>query len=139
MTGEAELDEPFAVEVLRHLLQNLDPPQIIFNQVVIGRENGGDFAFIESIIEVYCNLKKPDTDMAGFRRDMKLLAMGTCLSIQFASVLIGNDMQVKDGTKGMIPGASFNLLLTGAFLKITVQEESGWDYFLVVSKAGLNA
>lgn len=99
------------------LLQKLDNMKLNMRASDIA-----SFAFIESIIEVYCNLKKPDTDMTGFRRDMKLLAMGTCLSIQFASVLIGNDMQVKDGTKGMIPGASFNLLLTGAFLKITVQE-----------------
>ena len=43
VAGEAELDEPLAVEVLRHLLQNLDPPQVVLDQVVVGREDRGDF------------------------------------------------------------------------------------------------
>ena len=43
VAGEAELDEPLAVEVLRHLLQNLDPPQVVLDQVVVGRENRRDF------------------------------------------------------------------------------------------------
>ena len=42
MAGEAELDEPLAVEVLRHLLQNLDPLQVILDQVVVSRENRRD-------------------------------------------------------------------------------------------------
>ena len=44
VAGEAELDEPFAVEVLGHLFQYLDPPQVVLDQVVVGREDGGDFA-----------------------------------------------------------------------------------------------
>jgi len=44
VAGEAKLDEPLAVEVLRHLFQNLDPPQVVLDQVVVGREDGGDFA-----------------------------------------------------------------------------------------------
>ena len=43
VAGEAELDEPFPVEGLGHLLQYLDAPQIVLNQVVVGGEDGGDF------------------------------------------------------------------------------------------------
>lgn len=99
------------------LMQNLDNMKLNMKA-----SDFASFAFIESIIEVYCRLKKKDTDMNGFRHDMKLLAMGTCLSIQMASMLIGDDMQVKNGAKGMIPGAKVNLLMSGAFLKLTIQE-----------------
>ena len=43
MAGEAEFDEPLPVEGLSHLLQYLDASEVILNQVVVGRENGGDF------------------------------------------------------------------------------------------------
>ena len=43
MAGEAELDEPFAVDVLGYLLQDLDAPQVVLDQVVVGGEDGGDF------------------------------------------------------------------------------------------------
>ena len=44
MSGETKLDEPFAVEILRHFLENFDAPEIILDQIVVGREDGGDFA-----------------------------------------------------------------------------------------------
>ena len=44
MAGEAEFDEPLPVKGLGHLLQYLDAPEIVLNQVVVGREDGGDFA-----------------------------------------------------------------------------------------------
>lgn len=43
-TREPELDEPLAVEVPRHLLQNLDPAQAVLDQVVVRREDTGDLA-----------------------------------------------------------------------------------------------
>ena len=49
VAGEAELDEPLAVEVLRHRLQNLYPPQVILDQVVVGREYRHNFALTSNI------------------------------------------------------------------------------------------
>ena len=42
VAGEPEVDEPLPVEHLRHLLQNLDAPGVVLNQVVIGGENVSD-------------------------------------------------------------------------------------------------
>ena len=36
VTGEVEVDEPIAVEVLGHFFKNLNPPQVVFNQIVVG-------------------------------------------------------------------------------------------------------
>jgi hypothetical protein len=44
MAGEAEVDEPLAVEPAGHLFQDLDAPLAILDQVVVGGEDGGDAA-----------------------------------------------------------------------------------------------
>ena len=88
----------------------------------------GDFAsfiLIESFIEFYCRTKKPESDLSGFRHSMKLVAMGTCISIQMATMVIGEELQLKKRNRGalpMIPGGKINVLMTGAFFKIMNQE-----------------
>ena len=44
MPGEAEVDEPLAVEPAGHLLQDLDAPLAVLDQVVVGGEDAGDAA-----------------------------------------------------------------------------------------------
>ncbi len=44
MAGEAEVDEPLAVEPAGHLLQDLDAPLAVLDQVVVGGEDAGDAA-----------------------------------------------------------------------------------------------
>lgn len=44
MAGEAKMDKPLAVKGLSHLLQDLDPAYVVFDKVVVGGENGGNFA-----------------------------------------------------------------------------------------------
>ena len=39
MAGEAEVDEPLAVEGAGHLLQDPDAPLIVLDQIVIGRQD----------------------------------------------------------------------------------------------------
>jgi hypothetical protein len=39
VAGEAEVGEPLAVDRLRHFLQDLDPPRIAIDQVVVSRES----------------------------------------------------------------------------------------------------
>ena len=42
MAREAEVDEPLAVEPKGHLLQDLDAPLAVLDQVVVGGEDAGD-------------------------------------------------------------------------------------------------
>jgi hypothetical protein len=38
------VDEPFAIDRPRYLLQNLDAPDVVLDQAVVGGEDGSDFA-----------------------------------------------------------------------------------------------
>ena len=44
VAGEAEADEPFAVDFLGQLFQQRDAPFVVFNQLIIRRENRGDLS-----------------------------------------------------------------------------------------------
>ena len=44
MAGVAEVDEPLAVETAGHVLQDRDALTVVLDQVVVGREDGGDAA-----------------------------------------------------------------------------------------------
>lgn len=88
-----------------------------------------DFAsyfLIESFLHFYCNnviKEKNIKDKEGFKRNMKLIAMGTCISLQMATIILGQELQVgKKGNKPMIPGGKVNLLMSGAFFKIVIKD-----------------
>ena len=42
VAGEAEVNEPLPIEQPRRLLQQLNPPSVVLDQVVVGGEDGGD-------------------------------------------------------------------------------------------------
>ncbi|KAF5425531.1 MAG: hypothetical protein C5S41_03810, partial [Candidatus Methanomarinus sp.] len=42
MAGEAEVNEPLPIEQPRRLLQQLNPPLVVLDQVVVGGEDGDD-------------------------------------------------------------------------------------------------
>ncbi len=42
MVRETEMNKPLAIKGLGHLLQDLDPAQVVFDQVVVGREDSGN-------------------------------------------------------------------------------------------------
>jgi hypothetical protein len=44
MPKEAELHEPLAVEIARHLLQNGDAAGVVLDEVVVGAEDGSNAA-----------------------------------------------------------------------------------------------
>ena len=44
MAGEAEVNEPLAVEPAGHFLQDLDAPLAVLDQIVVGGEDAGDAA-----------------------------------------------------------------------------------------------
>lgn len=58
VAGEAEVDEPLAVEGLRHLLQYPDAPQVVLDQVVVGREDPGNSALGGEVGERDWKLRK---------------------------------------------------------------------------------
>ena len=43
MSGESEVEEPFSVEGLCHVLKDFDAAGVIFDEVVVGGEGSGDF------------------------------------------------------------------------------------------------
>lgn len=78
---------------------------------------------IESFLAFYCKSKKLEEREDGFRQDMKLIAMGTCISLQMATIVMGQGLQVQNkGNKAIIPGGKTNALMMSAFVKITIQE-----------------
>ncbi len=85
-----------------------------------------DFAslvFIETVISIYCSTKKYGTKQSGFIQDMKLIAMGTCISIQMATAVIHDELQIgKRGNKPVLPGGNTNLLLIGTYVNVVFQE-----------------
>lgn len=88
-----------------------------------------DFAsyfLIESFLYFYCEYtsnSKGITDRKGFKQDMKLISMGTCISLQMSTIVLGNELQVgKRGNKSMIPGGKVNVLMTGTFFKVALQD-----------------
>jgi hypothetical protein len=44
VSGEAEIDEPLAVERAGHLFQNLDASLVVFDQIVVSRQDSRDSA-----------------------------------------------------------------------------------------------
>ena len=55
--------------------------------------------------------------------EFKLVAMGTCICMQMAKIIIHDELQIgKKGNSPMVPGGNANLLLIGSFMKLTVQE-----------------
>ena len=44
MAGETEVDEPLAVERAGHLFENLDAPLVVFDQIVVSRQDACDSA-----------------------------------------------------------------------------------------------
>ena len=43
MSGKSEIDEPFSVEGLCHVLKDFDAAGVVFDEVVVGGKDGSDF------------------------------------------------------------------------------------------------
>lgn len=81
------------------------------------------FILIEAFTEFYCNKMDNGDDISGFKHDMKLLSMGTCISLQMADLLIGEGIQAdRKAKRKLVPGGKINVLMCGGFFKIAVQE-----------------
>lgn len=81
------------------------------------------FFVIESFLRFYCKSKNLGDKERGFVQDMKLIAMGTCLSLHMATIVMGDTLLVKKrGNKPIISGGKANVLMMSAFAKISLQE-----------------
>lgn len=87
---------------------------------VNGNMKASDFAalgFIEGMCKLYGHSKALGDKEKSFNRDLKILAMGTCIMIQMSSLIIGNKVGKKNKA-----GAKLNVIMTGALLKNMTQE-----------------
>jgi hypothetical protein len=53
VAGEAEVDEPFLVEQPGCLLQQLNPPSVVFDQVVVSEEDYTNFLVLQQNLWVF--------------------------------------------------------------------------------------
>ena len=94
-----------------------------------GNMKASDFAslaFIEGMCKLYTAQKKLGEKAESFNRDLKIIAMGTCIMIQMSSMILNQKGIIKkgkdQGKKAMVPGAKWNVILTGAMMKAMTQE-----------------
>ena len=93
-----------------------------------GNMKASDFAslgFIEGMNKLYVSSKKLGDREKSFKRDMKILSMGTCIMLQLSSLILAEERFIASSTKGnmsMVPGAKLNVIMTGALMKNMVQE-----------------
>lgn len=93
-----------------------------------GNMKASDFAslgFIEGMNKLYVSAKKLGEKEKSFKRDMKILSMGTCIMIQLSSLIFSEEQFISSserGTMPMVPGAKLNVIMTGALMKNMVQE-----------------
>ena len=85
-----------------------------------------DFAtlgFINAMCKVYTAQKKLGEKAESFNRDLKIIAMATCIMIQMSAMILNqkNIVKKKD-KKAIVPGAKWNVILTGAMMKAMTQE-----------------
>lgn len=81
------------------------------------------FFFIELFTKIYADGKEQNEHIKNLKQEMRLLAMGTCISMQMTTLIFGINGHIGlKGNQGMIPGGKLNLLMTGDFMKIAVQQ-----------------
>ena len=91
-----------------------------------GNMKASDFAtlgFINAMCKVYTAQKKLGEKAESFNRDLKIIAMATCIMIQMSAMILNqkNIVKKKD-KKAIVPGAKWNVILTGAMMKAMTQE-----------------
>ena len=91
-----------------------------------GNMKASDFAtlgFIEGMCKLYTAQKKLGDKAKSFNRDLKIIAMATCIMIQMSAMILNqkNVLKKKD-KKAIVPGAKWNVILTGAMMKAMTQE-----------------
>lgn len=86
---------------------------------VNGNMKASDFAtlsFIKGMCKLYAHNKKLGDKEKSFRRDMEIMAMGTCMMLQMSQLVLSQDKT------GMIPGAKMNFIMAGALFNNMIAE-----------------
>ena len=91
-----------------------------------GNMKASDFAtlgFIEGMCKLYTAQKKLGDKAESFNRDLKIIAMATCIMIQMSAMILNqkNILKKKD-EKVIVPSGKWNVILTGAMMKAMAQE-----------------
>lgn len=93
-----------------------------------GNIKASDFASlstIEVMCKIYSHQKQLEDKEQSYNRNLKIIAMGTCIMIQMSSLLLGKYEAKKNNIRGkmaMIPGAKLNVVMTSVMFKNMVQE-----------------
>lgn len=91
-----------------------------------GNMKASDFAtlsFIEGMCKLYTAGKKLGDKAQSFNRDLKIIAMGTCIMIQMSALILNQKKILKtEKNNAIVPGAKWNVIMTGALMKTMVQE-----------------
>lgn len=91
-----------------------------------GNMKASDFTtlgFIKAMCKAYTAQKKLGEKAESFNRDLQIIAMATCIMIQMSAMILNqkNVLKKKD-KKAIVPGAKWNVILTGAMMKVMTQE-----------------
>lgn len=79
--------------------------------------------FIESTCKLYTAQKKLGEKAESFNRDLKIIAMGTCIMLEMATMILNQQKSLKKkGKNAIVPGGKWNVILTGAMMKAMTQE-----------------
>ncbi|WP_102342749.1 hypothetical protein [Galactobacillus timonensis] len=81
------------------------------------------FATIEILSTIVCHNKQVENKEC-FLREIRLIAMGTCISVQMASILLHKDLITADSynPNKIIPGARVNALMTADCTRLLFKE-----------------
>ena len=113
-----------------HYYENLNAHGIMYKDSLMQKlDNIGlnlkasDFAayfVIKSFISIYCKKNKMDNSA---KDDLELISMGTCISMQTAALVFGQQLQVgKRGIPKKVPGGKINPILSIGFAKVAIKE-----------------
>ena len=91
-----------------------------------GNMKASDFAtlgFISGMCKLYTSQKNLGEKAKSFNRDLKIIAMGTCIMLEMATMILNQKKSLKKkGKNAIVPGGKWNVILTGAMMKAMTQE-----------------
>lgn len=78
---------------------------------------------IKTLVHFYCDSKGYNEKKESFKYDISLISMATCISLQMATIVIGEASHVgKKGYHPSIDGGKVNVLMMSDFFKIAIKD-----------------
>ena len=95
-----------------------------FHRSLTAHLKGSDFTSlitIEFIVKMYCEFSKIDgTKVKGYKDDMKMIAMSTCIILQISALTISDEL--KSNSNKIIDGAKINVPMLTIYMNILRKE-----------------